>query len=612
MPNHQDLARRRANLSEQQRAELQRRLKGLAPASPQRQQIPRRVAGARAPLSSAQQRLWFLWKLDPASTAYHLSGGLKFSGPLDAQALQDSLADLVERHASLRTVFAEGADGAAEQVVLPAPEVGLARVDLQAVGGPAPAERVLAEAERLCGTPFDLARGPLLRAALLQTGAGEHVLLVAMHHIISDGQSTQIILDELAACYRARRKGGAPQLADLPVGYADHAAWQREWLQGPQSAQQLAWWRSRLASAEMPVLALQTDRPRRADGRYGMAWHAVPLPVGLVQRLKARAATEGATLFVALLAAFEVLLQRHTGLGDVRVGVPVANRNRPELAGLVGFFVNTLVMRAGIEERMVLGQVLAHVRDAAFDAQAHQELPFERVVEALQPVRSLGTTPLFQVMFNHLRRDERFTRDWPDLQVERLDVAAGGAQFELVLETCEDQAGRVEARFMYARELFEARRIERLANHYLAVLQALADDPQRAVGDVRLLENCERSELLRWGMGEACAASARPVHAQFEAHARAKPDAAALVFGEAELSYGELNARANRLAHRLIGLGVRPEVKVGVLAERSTELVVGLLAILKAGGAYVPLDPEYPADRLAYMAEDSGIGLLLA
>ncbi|MEE4461420.1 amino acid adenylation domain-containing protein, partial [Azotobacter chroococcum] len=561
-------------------------------------------------LSFAQQRQWFLWRLDPASAAYHLSGGLKFAGRLDISALHASLEALVARHESLRTLFREGGDGVAEQFVQPASDIELPCIVLAGLEAFAREARIGEEVQRICAAPFDLAHGPLLRVALLRTGADEHLLLVVMHHIVSDGLSTRIILDELAALYRARLQGMEPGLADLPIQYADYAVWQRQWLAGAEGERQLAWWREQLGD-EQPVLALRTDRPRRADGKYAAALHRLVLPEELTERLRQQAQAHGATLFMALLAAFQALLFRHTGQTQIRVGVPVANRNRAETAGIVGFFVNTQVLHAGLDGRTSLAGLLTQTRDRALGAQAHQDLPFEQLVEALQPERSQGINPLFQVMFNHLRQDHRSLAQWPEVAVQRLDFDEPAAQFELALETWESEDGRVEARFRYARELFEPRTAERLAEHYQAVLQALAERPGQALDDIDILGEAERAQLRQWGENPQQHPDAEPVHRLFERQVRVRPDAVALIFDDQQLSCAELNRRANRLAHRLIALGVAPETRVGIFVERSLEMIVGLLAILKAGGAYVPLDPDHPDERLAWMVGDSGIGLLL-
>ncbi|NVD98035.1 non-ribosomal peptide synthetase [Massilia sp. BJB1822] len=606
MSDMNTLAALRARLSPAQLAKLQERLSGAAkPAagSAPAQLIPRRAAGGTAELSFAQQRQWFLWQLDPDSAAYHLSGGLRFSGNLDLEALRASLEALIARHPSLRTVFRQEQDGSLRQLVQAPPSIAL---PCQMLSGSALEEEV----RSLCAKPFDLASGPLLRAALFKLGEDEHQLVVVMHHIVSDGYSTQLILDELAQRYAARVQGRALQLPELPIEYSDYAAWQRTLLAGAEGERQLAWWRD-LLGAHQPALNLQTARPRQAEAAYGAACHAVQLPFELTAALRRQAQSHGATFFTALLTAFQALLFRYSGQTDIRIGVPIANRHHEETEGLVGFFVNTQVLPARLNAKLPLARLLGQTRDNALGAQAHQDLPLDWLVEAMQVERSLTGNPLFQVMFNHLRMDHGSLAQWPGLAVERIDFDEQNVQSELSLTTYESSDGRVTASFSYAPELFDAAYIEAMAEHYLVLLQALADNPEQTMGGVELLSGAQQAQLRHWGDNREHHDGEEPVHCLFELQAATRPQNCALLFGEASLSYGELNVRANRLAHHLIQLGVRPESKVGIALERSFEMVVGLLAILKAGGAYVPLDPEYPAERLRYMVEDSGIGLLL-
>ncbi|WP_431509836.1 non-ribosomal peptide synthase/polyketide synthase [Variovorax sp. DAIF25] len=614
----QRIAERFAQLSAQQRRAVFQKIRaeGLGIG-----QFPI-VAGSAMPdeartLSYAQRRQWFLWKLDAASTAYHICGGLRLRGALDIDALDAAFQALVARHASLRTVFAPTDDGLAEQVVMPASVLDIPRVDLSAIEGAERREALAAEeAGRVNGQPFDLTRGPLLRVSVIRLDANEHVLVVVMHHIVSDGWSMQILVDEFMALYAAGVQGRESALPVLPVGYADYATWQRHWMEAGERDRQLDYWREQLGT-EHPVLQLPTDHPRKAEGSYRAAHHGLVVPAALALRLQQRAQAQGASLFMALLAGFQALLHRHAAQDDIRVGVPVANRHRVETEGVVGFFVNTQVLRNRIDARMPLRQVLEQAVQAALGAQAHQDLPFEQLVEALQPERSMSHGPLFQVMLN-FQRDAKggglqAAQPLPGLSAKTYALGGQAAQFELTLDAVQDEAGELRLKFVYASELFDRETIARMGAHYLALLEALADDPARAVGDVHLLSDAEASELERWSgvrqPGEG--ARARPLHTMIEAQSLLRPGAQAVVYEDESLSYGELNARANRLAHRLIALGVKPESRVGLAVERSLEMVVGLLAILKAGGAYVPLDPKYPPERLAYMVEDSAISLLL-
>ena len=561
------------------------------------------------PLSWAQQRQWFLWKLDPQGSAYHITGALRLEGPLDADAVRRSLRALVERHEALRTVFRSNDEGVAAQWLLPTLELEVPLFDL----GDEPAERSDELARQLAvelnDRPFDLATAPLLRVALLRLGADDHRLLLAMHHIVGDGWSLQLIVDEFLACYQAEIEGRDAALAPLAIQYVDVASWDRS-NQAEQDAH-VTWWREQLGD-EQPVLQLATDHPRRADGHYRAATYRMTLSAATTRGLHAAAQSHGATVFMALLAGWQALLHRATGLGDIRVGVPIAGRDRPETAPVVGLFVNTQVIRARVDGRMTLDALLRQVRERTLAAQAHAGLPFEKLVEALQPERSLGHSPLFQVLHNHQRDTPSSGSTIPGLAITTEASGDQAAQFELALHTNEDARGDLHVALTYASELFDGPTIERLAGHYVAFLQALAEQPHVAIGDVLLMADAERSTLTTWSVGAPLDQESMPVHRLIEAQASRTPQAVALVFGDVSLTYDELNGRANRLAHRLIRLGIGPDVLVGVACERSVEMVIALLATLKAGGAYVPLDPEYPAERLSYMFEDSGVSLLLS
>lgn len=552
-------------------------------------------AGRRAgplPLSPGQLRQWFLWCLDPSSTAYHVQGAVRIAGPLQPQALRDALAGLAARHDVLRTVFRSGADGLVEQLVRADGAFPLQLVD---------------DLQAFHAQPFDLGAGPLARAALLRIDEQLHVLALSLHHIIADAATMQVLLDELAALYL----GGQQALAPAPLQYADYVAWLGE---RPAHAAQLAYWRAQLAvpaGQPQPVLALPTERTRRTHAGYGAAQHGFALPATLLAALRAQAQAHDATLFMLLLAGLQAVLFRYTGQHDIRLGVPSANRPRLDLQRVPGLFVNTLVLRNRIEARMALGQVLAQAREAALGAQAHQDLPFDQLVEALQPQRSLAHSPLFQVLFNYLAEDLRALGQGTGWRVASEPVAPAHAQFELSVEVRERADGALHVGFVYARDLFEPAMIERLAGHYLLMLAALAADAAQRVGEVALLAPAERAQLGAWSHGAEAPATGDLVHALFEAQVVRSPGAPALCFADSMLSYSELNARANRLAHHLIAMGVVPGTLVALAVERSLEMVVALLAVLKAGAAYLPIDPEYPQERIAYMLGDSGVALLL-
>ena len=560
------------------------------------------------PPSYAQLRQWFLWQLDPESPAYHIAGGLRLQGPLDTAALRASFDALVARHEALRTVFAADAQGVLTQQVRPSGAVDFRCTDLR---GRPDAQAAADAAVRDCSeAPFDLTAGPLLRVGVVRLTDDEHLLVVVMHHIVSDGWSMRLVVDEFVAQYRARVLGQPLETPPLPVQYADCALWQRQWLEAGEQERQLQYWKAQLGEVH-PVLQLPTDHARRADGRYRAARHTLALPAALVAALRQRAQAEGATLFMALLAALQVLLYRYTGQHDVRVGVPIAGRRRIEAEGVIGLFVNTQVLRSVIDGRTPLRHALHAARDAALGAQAHQDLPFEELVDALQPERTPGTPPLFQVLFNHQQEDFTALHTLPGITLSPHALGEPPAHFELALNAVEDRDGALSLGLDYARELFDAPTVERMGAHLQCLLEALAHRPETPVGEIDLLQRDEAETLALWGSNLRPEGSWEPVHRLVQRRAQQAPGATALIFGGEPVSYGELERRANRFAQRLIALGVRPEDRVGIALERSVELVVGLLGTLKAGAAYVPLDTEYPAERLAYMARDSGIALLV-
>ena len=556
-------------------------------------------------LSYAQQRLWILSQLGEVGSAYNLSSVLRFKGHLDTQALQRSFEALIERHETLRTTFRlEGEQ--AVQVIHPhvpfeLPVEVLAQADDNHLR-----QRVEAEAH----LPFDLQQGPLLRVRLLHLAADEHVLVLTLHHIVSDGWSMPVMVNELVQLYHGHSQGQPVELPALPVQYADYATWQRNWMEAGEQAKQLAYWTAQLGE-EQPVLELPADRPRPAVSSHQGARVKVALGQELAEALKHLAQQQGVTPFMLLLASFQALLHRYSGQPDIRVGVPVANRNRVETERLIGFFVNTQVLRAEFDLQMTFIDLLQQVKQRALGAQAHQDLPFEQLVETLQVERNLGHSPLFQVMYNHQTQAKGERRSLQGLQMEELAWDNHTAKFDLTLDTFEHEQG-IGAALTYATDLFDAATVEGMARHWLSLLQGIVCEPGQRVADLPLLDEPERRIIVRdWNATEADYPAGHSIHQLIEAQVFANPDAPALAFGEQTLSYAELNRRSNQLAHKLRELGVGPDVLVGIAMERSLEMVVGLLGILKAGGAYVPLDPEYPQDRLSYMFEDSGIALLL-
>ncbi|POA18110.1 non-ribosomal peptide synthetase [Pseudomonas sp. FW300-N1A1] len=560
-------------------------------------------------LSYAQERQWFLWQLAPTSTAYHVPAALRLRGELDLMALQRSFDALIARHESLRTCFVSD-QPQPQQVIQAQASLHLAVQEVERDLDDARLQALVAQ-ETL--HLFDLQQGPLLRVKLLRLAADDHALIITLHHIVSDGWSMGIMVDELIALYAAYSQGQAPQLPALPVQYADYAEWQRQWMEAGERERQLAYWTAQLGG-EQPLLELPTDRPRPSEQSYRGARHDIALSPALVAGLKQAAQREQVTLFTLLLASFQTLLHRYSGQAQIRVGVPVANRSRVETEGLIGFFVNTQVLKADVDSQQTFRSLLQQVKHNVLGAQAHQDLPFEQLVDALQPQRSLSHSPLFQVLHNHQSqaREARGAARLPNIEIQPLSWASHTAQFDLTLDTFES-ADNLWAELTYATDLFDAATMARFAGHWLNLLHAVVADGGQRIGELPLHDDAERAAtLLQWNPTVADFPSQACLHRLIEAQALRDADAIAVSYLDQTLSYGELNRRANTLAHTLIDSGVGPDVRVGLAVERSLEMLVGLLAILKAGGAYVPLDPTYPEERLAYMIQDSGIGLVLS
>jgi aspartate racemase len=596
--------------SPQRRALLAMQLMKKAGEGQKKPAIPRRDAALPPPLSFAQQRLWFFDQLHPNNATYNGTFACRLDGALDRAALERSLHEIVRRHEVLRARLAS-VEGRPEQVIAPAAEAAapLPVVDLQDTAPERWEEDVQRLAMAEARQPFDLSEG-VLRMQLLRRSATAHVLLVSMHHIAADGWSFGVFTRELATLYAAFSAGQPAPLAPLPIQYADYAAWQRQWLEGNTLQDQLGYWKRQLAG-KLPVLELPADRPRPAVQSFRGARAAHALPASLVESLKALGRQENATLFMTLLAGFQALLARCTGLEDVIVGSPVANRNRAETEGLVGLFVNTLVLRTQLGGNPPLRELIGRVREVCLGAYSHQDLPFERLVEELQPERDPSHTPLFQVMFA-LQNTPAGTLTLPGLALQWQDIHNGGAKFDLMLVLTETAQG-VEAVAEYNTDLFDAATVGRLLAQYQTLLEGMAADADQPLWRVPILPQAERRLVVEeWNATHQAYPDDRCVHQLIEAQAREHPDAIAVGAAEGELSFRELNRRANQLAHALKARGVGPEVRVGICMERSLHLIVGLLAILKAGGAYVPLDPAYPRDRLQFMLEDIAAPVLLA
>ena len=576
---------------------------GRRAAAPPLRPVPR---GRELPLSFAQYRLWFLHQLRPDSAFYNISLAVRLTGALDRRALQLSFDELTRRHEILRTTFVSREGQPPVQVVHDPRPFTLAVEELaEDAGEDEVARRAEAEARR----PFDLSRGPLLRVRVVRTGEGEHVALLTMHHIISDGWSMGVLVREVGALYEAFSQGRLSPLEELPVQYADFATWQREWLNGETLEAQVGYWRGQLAGAP-PLLELPTDFPRPAAQTYegGALRRRVAAPV--VERLRELSQRQGATLFMTLLAAFKVLLARYSGERDICVGTPVANRNHAAVESLIGFFVNTLTLRTRVRAEESFRELLARVREVCLGAYAHQDVPFEKLVEELHPARDLSHAPLFQVMLV-LQNAPREELDLPGLRLEAVEVESATEKFDLTLRLAEGPQG-LEAVWTYNAQLFEAATVGQMASHFERLLESVAADASQPVGRVPLLDDDERRRLVsESNLTRAEFPAGKCLHELLEEQAALRPAQAAVVFGREQLSFGELNERADRLAAYLRGLGVGPDVPVGLLTGRGVEMMVGLFGILKAGGAYLPLDPASPPARLRLMLEDARARVLL-
>ncbi|MEE8583966.1 MAG: amino acid adenylation domain-containing protein, partial [Acidobacteriota bacterium] len=558
-------------------------------------------------LSFAQQRLWFLDQLDPGNASYNVPLALRLRGKLNLAALDATLQEIVRRHETLRTCFPLK-QGKPVQAVRQAEGLFLPTVDLSSrplAEGRNQMRRLL---DREAGRPFELASGPLLRTLLVRLDDDEHVLFVNMHHIVSDGWSLGIMVLELAALYEAFSSGRPSPLNELPIQYADFAHWQRKWLQGEVYEKQLRYWKRRLDG--MTALELPADRPRPTQPTYRGRSHHFRWPASLLESLKTLSRSQGATLFMTILAAFQALLQRYSGQSDVGVGTPIANRNRSETEGLIGFFVKTLVIRTSLSANPSFGELLSQVKETSLDAYAHQDIPFEQLVEALQPERSLSRSPLFQIVFA-LQNAPLPRQELPGLEVSPLKVDSGTSKFDLTLILSEWE-GALEGVAEYSLDLFEASTIERLLRHFQALAQKAAENPNQAVATIPLLSEEERQCLVEaWNATNREYPRQSTIQAAFEDQVRQSPDSVAVALGSRQMSCQELNRKANQVARRVQSQGAAPDSPVGIMAERSLEMVAGLLGILKAGAGYLPLDPLYPVERLEFMIEDAGAEIVL-
>ncbi|WGV25108.1 non-ribosomal peptide synthetase [Halotia branconii] len=573
-----------------------------------------KVKNSDLPLSFAQQRLWFLDQLEPNSALYNIPIALRLLGNLNQAALEQSFIEIIHRHEALRTNFIT-VDGQPTQIIrehfdkLSASQGTLSIVDFKDLSATQQEVATQQLAQQQAIKPFDLASEALIRAKLVVLNDTEHILLVCMHHAVSDGWSMGVFIQELAALYNAYSQNQPSPLAPLPIQYADFAIWQRNWLQGNVLQSQLSYWEQQLANAPA-LLALPTDRPRPAEQTFTGSYQQFALSVELTNNLVKLSQEQGCTLFMTLLAAYDTLLYRYTGQSDILVGTPIANRDRFELEGLIGFFVNTLVMQSNLAGNPSFSELLTRVRETAMEAYTHQNLPFEMLVDALQPERDLSYTPLFQVMFA-LQNAPMSEIELAGLTVTPLAAESSTAKFDLSLSMQNTPNGMIGV-WEYSTDLFDASTIKRMAGHFVTLLEGIVANPEQKIAKLPLLTQPEQHQLLvEWNNTQADYPLDKCIHQLFEEQVERTPDAVAVVFDNQQLTYYELNTHANQLAHYLRSLGVKPDTLVGICVERSLEMVIGLLGILKAGAAYLPLDPDYPQERLSFMLQDAQVSVLL-
>lgn len=569
---------------------------------PQPLAIKRIPRDGELPPSFAQARLWLLNQLESGGVAYNIPSLFRLKGNFNQAAFEQSLSEIVRRHEVLRTYYL-AVDGRPVQKIAPPGLFRIPVVDLQALPETVRAKEAARLAFVDAKQPFDLAKAPLMRATLLKLAPEEQILLLNIHHIAFDVWSFGVLTQEMSALYKAFLNGKPSPLPDLPIQYVDFAAWQQEWLQGEVLQAQLDYWKERL-SGSLPVLELPTDRPRPALQTYNGSNVSFALSKELTKALKILSRQEDVTLFVTLLAAFKVVLLRYTGLEDIIVGTPIANRNRTEIEGLIGFFVNTLVMRTDLSGNPTFREFLRRVQDTALGAYAHQDLPFEKLVEELNPERDVSRSPIFQVLFGFLNMPVQLLQ-LPGLAPSRLEFHNAGAQFDLTLYL-EETDQRLAGLFSYNTDLWDEATVARMAGHFETLLDGIVSNREQRLHELPLLTRRERQQLLvEWNETKADYPASACIHEQFESQAQRTPEAIAVEFDGQRLTYSELNARSNQFAQHLQALGVGPDVLVGLCVERSLEMLIALLGILKAGGAYLPLDPAFPRERLAFMLDDA-------
>jgi amino acid adenylation domain-containing protein len=603
-----ELSSRIAGLSPQKRALLELRLRQSGATVKPEPAIKPRPNRSSARASFAQQRLWFLEQLEPGQAAYNVPRAMRLSGPLDIEALQAALAEIVRRHEPFRTHLLN-VDGELRQIIRDDINIPLTQIDLTSFS----TTKREAEAKRLAkeeaARPFDLNNGPVIRTTLLRLDKQEHILLLTTHHIVSDAWSAVILFREFGQLYDAFANASRASLAPLAIQYADFAEWQRDWLQGEELEVQLSYWKRQLDGVTTD-LALPVDHPRPATPTFHGAVKWLRLSPDLSKKLTELSKREGTTLFMTLLAAFKTLLYRYTSQEDSVVGSPIAGRNRAEIEDLIGFFVNTLALRTTLSGNPTFRELLQRVKQTAIDAYAHQDLPFEKLVAEMDPERDLGRNPLFQVMFQY-QDTARPLFQTKDLKLTWLETSLHTAKFDLTM-TVLARDETLKCVLEYRTELFREETIERLLDHYTTLLESIVSNPSERIATLRLMTEAQRNEMIAAGRGELSDfPREQSIQQLFEQQVERTPDEPAIIFNGEELSYRKLNTRASQLGNYLRTRGVGPEVRVAIRMQRSPEMIVGLLGILKAGGAYVPLDPAYPEERALFILEDSGASLLL-
>jgi amino acid adenylation domain-containing protein len=561
------------------------------------------------PPSFAQERLWFLDQFEPDSSLYNLFTVVRLKGDFSLQVLQKSFDTIIERHESLRTVFGTENDQPV-QIILPPSPLPIRLVDLRAWSKEEREVEVMSLAQADTVTPFDLARGPLIRVSVLKLDEAEHVLVIIFHHIIFDGWSAKVFFNELDKHYTAYASGQPSPLPDLTIQYADYASWQKEWLQGEALGQELAFWKTHLAGAPS-LLEIPADRPRPPTQSFQGARLTFQLSQEVTDALEHLSRKNNATLFMTILAAFEVFLGRYTNQQDFVIGTPIAGRTRVELEPLIGYFANTLVLRANLSDDPTFIEVMRRVRDMALNAFVHQELPFEKLVEELHPERSLSYNPLFQVLFafQNITKDQM---QLGDLQISEVKISRLNSKFDLSLYSWIDEDGLLKGSFEYNSDLFNSETIQRMQGNFITLLQGIVAQPEQRIALLPMIVEVERHQLLHeWNATQTATQLNHSLHQMIADQAERTPDAIAVIDDVQTLTYRTLNQRANQLARYLNKFNISPDQPIGLCVNRSAEMIVAMLGILKIGGAYVPLDPDYPAERLTFMASDAGLAALV-